>query len=121
VKRLSTTIPALLAVLFAFSLALMPLVTEAAQPNPAPVRQVTDSLDAEEIADLQFMREEEKLARDVYTTLDDVWGVPIFRNISRSEQSHMDAVLAVMNRYGIPDPVGTNVVGGFTNPDLQSL
>ena len=40
---------------------------------------------------LLFMREEEKLAQDVYLTLFEEWSVTTFRNISNSEQTHTDA------------------------------
>ena len=39
-----------------------------------------------ETVTLKFMREEEKLARDVYLYLFDVWGQWIFENIAASEQ-----------------------------------
>jgi hypothetical protein len=70
---------------------------------------------------LIFMREEEKLARDVYTTLYAKWGSRPFYNISSSEQTHMDAVLTVLKKYEITDPVGSNPVGVFQNADLQKL
>jgi len=41
---------------------------------------------------LMKMREEEKMARDVYQVLYDKWGHQIFSNIARSEQQHMGAV-----------------------------
>ncbi len=78
-------------------------------------------VDEQEIADLLWMREEEKLARDVYLTLGEEWDLQVFANISRSEQQHMDAVAVLLERYGIEDPVGENPVGVFTNPELQSL
>jgi hypothetical protein len=68
-----------------------------------------------------FMREEEKLARDVYMTLFERWGQRVFDNISRAEQIHMDAVAVIIERYGLTDPVGSNGVGVFTNPTLQGL
>jgi len=71
--------------------------------------------------DLVFMREEEKLARDVYLTLYDKWNMRIFKNISASEQNHMDAVKVLLDRYGIADPVAGNGVGQFKNQDLQAL
>jgi hypothetical protein len=74
-----------------------------------------------EAADLTFMREEEKLARDTYLTLYDKWGLAIFSSIASSEQSHMDALLKLLNKYKLPDPVGTNLIGQFTNPGLQDL
>jgi hypothetical protein len=78
------------------------------------------ALSADESAALLFMQEEEKLARDVYVTLYTQWGLPIFQNISHSEQTHTDAVKALIDRYGITDPT-SNQVGVFTNPDLQAL
>ena len=42
------------------------------------------SLTREEIAGLQFMREEEKLAGDVYLNLFDAWVLTVFENIARS-------------------------------------
>ncbi len=78
-------------------------------------------LTPEEIAGLVFMREEEKLARDVYLTFHDQYGVNIFNNIAGSEQMHTDAVLLLLDRYGIADPVGDNPVGVFENEALQAL
>jgi hypothetical protein len=75
----------------------------------------------QEIADLLWMREEEKLARDVYLTLGEQWDIQVFTNISNAEQQHMDAVGLLLDRYGIEDPVGDNPVGVFTNPELQAL
>lgn len=71
--------------------------------------------------DLEFMREEEKLARDVYTRLYAIWGSKIFNSISISEQTHTNAVLSLLNFYGIADPAAGNAAGVFTNVDLQEL
>lgn len=79
------------------------------------------SLSAAEIGSLTFMREEEKLARDVYITMYDKWGLNIFSNISSSEQTHMDAILMLLNKYGLTDPVGSNAVGVFSDSALQIL
>ena len=78
-------------------------------------------LSGEEKNGLILMREEEKLARDVYTTLGDKWGIPIFYNISRAEQVHTDAVKALLDRYGIEDPVKDDATGVFTSPELAKL
>jgi len=53
---------------------------------------------------LTYIREEEKLARDVYLYLYDMWGSSIFDNISVSEQAHMDAIKTLIDRYGLDDP-----------------
>ncbi|NLH16939.1 MAG: DUF2202 domain-containing protein [Phycisphaerae bacterium] len=79
------------------------------------------ALTAEQKAELVFLREEEKLARDVYLAMFDLWGKTIFSNISVSEQRHMDAVKNLLDKYRIPDPVGTNAVGVFTDPVIQGL
>lgn len=44
--------------------------------------------------DLLYMREEEKLARDVYITLYEKWGIPVFNNISNRESDHNDLIQA---------------------------
>lgn len=74
-----------------------------------------------EINGLQFMREEEKMARDVYLTLYSQWSLLPFKNISKSEQVHMDAILNLLNRYELDDPAEGNDVGEFTNVELQEL
>lgn len=80
-----------------------------------------EPLNTDERATLSFMREEEKLARDVYIFLYNKWTLPIFNNISSSEQSHMDAIVQLLNKYNLPDPVGSNGYGIFSNPLLQNL
>ena len=81
----------------------------------------TATLSPEEIEDLVYLREEEKLARDVYLYLFDTWGQWIFENIAASEQQHMDAVETLLDRYGIDDPVDEDIEGEFTNKDLGAL
>ena len=74
-----------------------------------------------EIEGLLYMREEEKLARDVYLTLYEQWNLSIFQNIAKAEQMHTDSVKSVLDLYSIEDPVTNDQIGVFTNPDLQSL
>lgn len=78
------------------------------------------AIEPADIDALVFMREEEKLAHDVYQLMYALWGKPVFQNISYSEQTHTEAVLALMESYGIPDPASSQP-GVFTNPDLQAL
>ncbi len=68
---------------------------------------------------LLFMLEEEKLARDTYKFLNDLWNINQLSNIGNSEQSHMDAIInlldANMIEYSIlPD-------GEFFDSELQAL
>ncbi len=79
------------------------------------------TLTDEEVKSLVQMREEEKLARDVYLTLADKWNLPVFSNIAKSEQTHTDAIKALLDRYGIEDPVKDDAVGVFTSDKLQKL
>lgn len=84
-------------------------------------RQVNQSaLDAVEAESLAFIREEEKMARDVYDAMYVLWpDKPIFDQISDSEQEHMDAILTLLDKYGLPDPA--QGPGVFTDPDIQGL
>jgi hypothetical protein len=72
-------------------------------------------------ADLQFLREEEKLARDVYLTLYDAWQLAPHQNIAESEQTHTDRVLDLLVALDLPDPVVDDTVGVFVNPQLAGL
>jgi len=93
-----------------------PAALEAALAS-MPVSELTEA----EIAGLVWMREEEKLARDVYLTLYELWGQPVLQNIANSEATHTEAVLTLLERYSIPDPADGNAVGVFTNTELQAL
>ncbi|MBN2391605.1 MAG: DUF2202 domain-containing protein [Anaerolineae bacterium] len=79
------------------------------------------TLSEDEAAGLLFMREEEKLAHDVYLALYAEWQLPIFQNIAGSEQTHTDSVLQLITRYGLDDPAAGLAAGEFTDPTLQSL
>ncbi|WP_158089233.1 DUF2202 domain-containing protein [Magnetofaba australis] len=70
---------------------------------------------------LLFMREEEKMARDVYQRLFQRWGVSVFASITRSEQRHVDAVGRQIQRYGVPDPMNPDIPGQFKDPRLADL
>lgn len=78
-------------------------------------------LSPEEVDGLLFMREEEKLARDLYLVMFEKWEMKIFNNISKSEQKHMDAVKALLDRYQLDDPIENDITGEFMNDDLQTL
>lgn len=90
----------------------------------------TPTLSAQDSAELTYMREEEKLARDTYISLSNYWFarsgnlpvVTVMQNIAQSEQKHMDDVEAKLEQYGLPDPVtDENLLGGFVNPELAAL
>lgn len=78
-------------------------------------------LSEEEITGLIQMREEEKLARDVYKTLGAKWGLKILTNIAESEQTHTNAVKVLLDHYDLEDPVKDDSIGAFTSPIIDEL
>lgn len=101
-------------------------VSSLADPGGRQVNQEASEvssydLSATEIEYLTFMREEEKLARDVYLTLFERWNLPIFENIAASEQSHTNAVANMLDYYKLPDPVIDDTIGVFVNAELAGL
>ncbi len=81
-----------------------------------PIGKLTNT----EEAGILYVREEEKLAHDVYTALYEKWNLPIFQNIASSEETHTNAMKLLIERYGLTDPA-LSEVGKFTNKDLQEL
>ena len=79
------------------------------------------TLSATEVENLMYMREEEKLARDVYLTMFDAWGLAVFDNIAASEQQHTDSVKDMIEKYRLADPVVDDTVGVFVNQQLATL
>lgn len=75
-------------------------------------------LSAEQIADLEFMYEEEKLARDLYAELGEEWNLSAFQNISQSEAQHMSALEALIIKYNLEKPAA--VAGEYNNSELAA-
>ena len=80
----------------------------------------TGTLTEAEIEGLMEMREEEKLAQDVYLYFYDLYKTPVFKNISKAEAAHTKAVLWLINGYGLEDPL-LEGLGNFTNPAFTEL
>lgn len=82
-----------------------------------------EDLSAAEQESLAFMREEEKLAHDVYIQLDGLWRgyTKVFGNIANSEASHTESVRQLLVRYSLPDSTATLPAGVFQNTTLQNL
>jgi hypothetical protein len=98
----------------------LPLAGFVSAPSVA-AQVVEDGLSDAEAQGILYMREEEKVARDVYNTLYEAWGLTVFQNIARSEQAHMDAMKTLIDRHGLVDPAAGAGVGEFANADLQDL
>lgn len=97
------------------------LLTGCSNDKQAIIDTLTiEPLTATEIQDLQFLREEEKLARDVYTHAYSLYGVNVFTNIASSEQRHTDSVLALMTTYEVTD-TASPTLGVFNDLELAEL
>jgi len=86
-----------------------------------PAQAATPTVNSKVKAQLLYLVEEEKLARDVYAALDAVSISPKFKNISQSEQTHMDYISALLVTYGIKNPTIGKKPGEFTNKSLSAL
>jgi hypothetical protein len=76
-----------------------------------------------EKASLAYMREEEKLAHDVYAQSATLWGgsTKIFGNIAISESTHTEAVRQLLVRYSLADLAANLGAGLYINLTLQAL
>ncbi len=81
--------------------------------------QPSGDLTASERDGLLYMAEEEKLAGDVYQSLNEKWNLRVFDNIGKAERTHEAAVKTLLTRYSLPDP--TKGAGEFSNETLQVL
>lgn len=78
-------------------------------------------LSEEEEQGLLSMRQEEKLARDVYQAMYEKWRLRAFRNIARAEQQHMNAIGRAIERYDLDDPIADDAPGVFADPKFTAL
>ncbi|QJP34708.1 DUF2202 domain-containing protein [Nonlabens sp. Ci31] len=97
------------------------LVSLTSCSNDDDTDQITNSIvltQADKDA-LLFMLEEEKLARDTYEYLDNLWSINQFGNIKNSEQSHMNLVANLLTQSNVPFEILP--YGEFTNTEIQTL
>ncbi|MBK8460109.1 MAG: DUF2202 domain-containing protein [Micropruina sp.] len=97
-------------------------VTAQGAPTPEPTPVVQATADAALAASLTHMREEERLARDLYTALaaEHDQARPL-ASVARSEQRHFDAIGVLLTRYGVADPAAGRTAGSYADPTLQKL
>ncbi len=93
--------------------------------NAASLHTAVDSIPKLDLNDTErdgifYMAEEETLARDVYESSYEMHQLPIFQNIANAEQTHIDAVKVLVDRYGI-EVSSTDERGVFVNVELQTL
>jgi len=90
------------------------------------IADAIDSLPKSDLSDgeaegLIFMREEEKLARDVYLYFYEKYEMRIFSNIAKSESVHMSALKMLLDKYELEDPIVNDEIGAFENEKLAGL
>ena len=83
--------------------------------NNYPIQSLSNS----EKQALNYMAEEEKLARDVYITLYNKWGLRVFGNIQKAEQQHINMVKMLAERYNIK--MNSLSIGLFNDKKVQKL
>jgi hypothetical protein len=85
-----------------------------------PTATAAATLSTREKEGLIFIWEEEKTARDLYTSLYEKNGLSIFLDLARSEQSHMGQARAIIDKYALTIP-GKDERGVFLNQTLQKI
>lgn len=89
--------------------------------NVLPFSHTTSSLSDDERESIIYLREEEKLARDVYKMMYAKYDLRPFRNISQAEERHMELMKDLLTKYSINDPVSSDETGSFTNSAINEL
>jgi hypothetical protein len=107
IKKIST----LLATILLSTIVLTPIASAA----------VPTTLTTSQKAQLKFLVEEEKMARDVYTYLSTKVTTRKFSNIARSEQTHMDYMTTLLAKYKVWNPTTNRKAGVFFNKEIQAL
>lgn len=79
------------------------------------------TLTPQQISELQFIIEEEKLAQDVYQVMYDQRGDKRFNNIIKGEINHQSVVATILEAYWLENPTEWMSAGKFKNTDLQQL
>ena len=97
--------------------------TAEARGNRGRRKTKTVELNQEQKDELFFIYQEEKVARDVYITLGNIYtSENTFASIQKSEQRHIDAARGLCEKYGVSiDGVDEGNVGNFVLPVLQDL
>ena len=88
---------------------------------PTGASAATPTLTTEQQDTLQYIVEEEKLARDVYTYLATTTSSRKFSNVAAAEQQHMTAVSRLLTTYGVANPTTSRPAGVYSDPELQAL
>jgi hypothetical protein len=86
-----------------------------------PAQATTPSISPTTKAQLIYIIQEEKLARDVYAALATAGISQKFSNIMPSEQTHIDLIAGLMKTYGVTNPITGLKAGVFKDYKLTPL
>ena len=111
------------------TLALAMLTTGVLAANDASKRSTgksvitTTTLSAEQLDTLVYIYQEEKVARDTYITLGNMYSNQnVFANIQESERTHISKAKALCEKYGADiSTIDESNIGEFVVPVLQEL
>lgn len=114
------------AILIGLGLGATAVATAAPTPTPTPTPSTstaTTTVDAAVAKQLAFMREEERLARDVYTAIAKLYpdNATQFTRIAASEQRHFESMGLLLSRYALADPSAGLAAGTYSDPALTQL
>ncbi|GAA1706178.1 hypothetical protein GCM10009808_25210 [Microbacterium sediminicola] len=94
------------------------LAASATVADTAAAASVSEDMDMT----LAYMREEERLARDLYAAIAEYYdGARPFSMITNSEDHHFDAVGTLLETYDIDDPSAGLAAGVYADDELQAL
>ena len=89
--------------------------------NSGSTSYAATTLTLDQKKQLQYLVEEEKLARDVYSYLAANVTTQKFSNIAKSEQTHMTYIANLLKTYKVYNPAATTKPGVFRNAELQKF
>ena len=93
----------------------------AATQNPTTSAAAAVAADNTRALDLAYSRDEERMARDLYTLFGQTYDAAIFDRIAASEQQHFDAVGTLPTTHAVADPATGQPAGTYANTDMQKL
>jgi hypothetical protein len=109
------------AIMTGLGLGIAAIATAAPTPTPSP-SATTSTATASVAKQLAHLREEERLARDVYTAIAKLYpATPAFSRIASSEQRHFDTMGLMLTRYGLSDPSSGLAAGSYDESGLTTL
>lgn len=85
--------------------------------NGMPMEELSET----EVNTINFLREEELMAHDIYVNLYATYNLPVFNNISKAETLHTTAIKALLEKYSLTDPAADHQPGIFENTTIQDL